>query len=338
MLKYIVKRILWMIPVLLGVVLIVFTISFCTPGDPVEILLANSNLSQEDYEEQYTALQQSLGLDKGFLVQFVIYVKDIVVNQDLGTSYTYGLSVSDEIASRIGVSVKLGLISMACALILGIFFGIVSATRQYSIADHLVTVFSMFFAAAPGFWLALMLILVFSQNFKLLPASGLTTWKHYILPVASMTMSSLSGITRMTRSSLLEVIRQDYIRTARAKGLKEGTIIWKHALRNALVPVLTISGVQLGMLFGGSIIIENVFNVAGMGTYLLTGINNRDYPIVLGVVLVLSACICLANLLVDLLYAFVDPRIRAQYESKKHIQKRLERQIKAAESEKEAGT
>lgn len=326
-----------MIPVLLGVVFIVFTIQFFTPGDPVEMLLANSNLSQEDYEVQYAALEAQLGLDKGFWEQFGLYVKKIVVDHDLGTSYTYGLSVSDEIGSRIGVSIKLGLISMACSLVLGILFGVVSATRQYSIADYLVTFFSMFFAAAPGFWLALMLILIFSQGLKLLPASGLDSWKNYILPVASMTMSSLSGITRMTRSSVLEVIRQDYIRTARAKGLREGVITWKHALRNALVPVLTISGVQLGMLFGGSIIIENVFNIRGMGTYLLTGINNRDYPIVLGVVLVLSACICLANLLVDLLYAFVDPRIHAQYESKKRIKKRLEKQISQAGDRKEAG-
>ena len=331
MLKYIIKRVLWMIPVLLGVVLIVFTISYFTPGDPVEILLSNSNLSQEDYDAQYAALQQKMGLDKGFVPQYVNYVKNIVLHGDFGTSYTYGLSVGAEMRSRLWVSIKLGLISMILSLIIGIGFGLISATKQYSIADYSVTLLSMFFAAAPGFWLAMMLILLFSVKLNWLPASGLNSWRHYILPIVSMTMATLAGNTRMTRSSVLEVIRQDYIRTARAKGLREGVIIWKHALRNALIPVITISGVGLGMLFGGSVIIENVFNIAGMGTYLLKGINNRDYPIVLGVVLVLSACVCMANLIIDLCYAFVDPRIRAQYESPKRKQRRLEKQLAEAE-------
>ena len=188
----------------------------------------------------------------------------------------------------------------------------------------------MFFAAAPGFWLAMMLILLFSVKLNLLPASGLNGWKNYILPVASMAMATLAGTTRMTRSSVLEVIRQDYIRTARAKGLRESVITRRHALKNALIPVITITGVGLGQLFGGSVIIENIFNIAGMGTYLLKGINNRDYPVILGVVLVLSACVCFANLLVDLCYAFIDPRIRAQYESPKRKKKLLEKQMTEA--------
>lgn len=337
MLKYVIKRILWMIPVLLGVVLIVFTISYFTPGDPVEIQLSNANLDQEEYDRQYEALQQKMGLDKSFLVQYVTYVKNIVVHGDFGTSYTYGLSVGAEMKTRLWVSIKLGLISMLLSLIIGIGFGLISATKQYSIADYSVTILSMFFAAAPGFWLAMMLILLFSVKLNILPASGLTTWQHYILPVASMTMATLAGNTRMTRSSVLEVIRQDYIRTARAKGLREGVIIWKHALRNALIPVITISGVGLGQLFGGSVIIESVFNIPGMGTYLLKGINNRDYPIVLGVVLVLSACVCMANLIIDLCYAFVDPRIRAQYESPKRKMRKLKKQLEADDEPKEDG-
>lgn len=331
MLKYICKRILWMIPVLLGVILIVFTISFFAPGDPVEILLANSNLSQEEYDAQYEALRHKMGLDQNFFVQYVNYVKNIVLHGDFGTSYTYGLSVGSEMAGRLWVSIKLGLISMVCSLVLGIGFGLISATKQYSIADYSVTVLSMFFAAAPGFWLAMMLILLFSVHLNWLPATGLNGWKNYILPVASMAMANLAGNTRMTRSSVLEVIRQDYIRTARAKGLRESTITWRHALRNALIPVITISGVGLGQLFGGSVIIESIFNIAGMGTYLLKGINNRDYPVILGVVLVLSACVCLANLFVDICYAFVDPRIRAQYESPKRKRKLLEKQLPSGE-------
>ena len=330
MLRYIIKRILWMIPVLLGVVLIVFTISYFTPGDPVEIILSNSNLSQEQYEEQYEALQQKMGLDKGFAAQYFQYVKNIVLHGDFGTSYTYGLPVGAEIRSRIWVSVKLGIISMFLSMIVGIGFGLISATKQYSLADYSVTVLSMFFAAAPGFWLAMMLILLFSVKLNLLPASGLNGWKNYILPVASMAMATLAGTTRMTRSSVLEVIRQDYIRTARAKGLRESVITRRHALKNALIPVITITGVGLGQLFGGSVIIENIFNIAGMGTYLLKGINNRDYPVILGVVLVLSACVCFANLLVDLCYALIDPRIRAQYESPKRKKKLLEKQMTEA--------
>lgn len=326
-----------MIPVLLGVVLIVFTISYFTPGDPVEILLSNSNLSTQEYEEQYDALQKKMGLDKGFVTQYVMYVKNIVLHGDFGTSYTYGVSVGEEMKGRLWVSIKLGLISMILSLIIGIGFGLISATKQYSVADYSVTVLSMFFAAAPGFWLAMMLILLFSVKLKLLPASGLNSWKHYILPIVSMTMATLAGNTRMTRSSVLEVIRQDYIRTARAKGLRESVITWKHALRNALIPVITIAGVGLGQLFGGSVIIENVFNIAGMGTYLLKGINNRDYPIVLGVVLVLSACVCMANLVIDLCYAFVDPRIRAQYESPKRKRKLLEKQLAEGSAAEKAG-
>ncbi len=314
--KYIIKRILWMIPVLFGVILIVFSISHFAPGDPVMAMLGNNYT-----EELYAAKAHEYGLDVPFWQQFFTYIANIVTKFDFGKSYSTGLAVGSEMAFRIGTTLKLGLFSVAMSIVLGILFGLLSAVKQYSVWDYLVTIFAMFFAAMPNFWLALMAQLLFSLKLGWFPATGFETWKHYVLPIVCGGLSGLAVLTRMTRSSMLEVIRADYIRTARAKGLKESVIIRRHALKNALIPVVTVVGMQLGMIMGGSVIIETIFSIPGLGLFMMNGITNRDYPVINGSVLLISTTICVLNLLVDIAYAYIDPRIMAQYTSGKKKKK-----------------
>jgi len=308
MIRYVIKRVLWTIPVLIGVVFIVFVIGEIDPGDPVSALLGG-NYTQEEYDAKY----RELGLDKPFLTQFFNYLKGIVTKADLGTSYTTKRPVVTEIIERFPISFKLAVISIIIAVAFGVPFGIISATRQYSLADYSVTTGSLIFASMPGFWLALMLMIIFALNLKLLPASGMGSWKNWVLPSLASGLSFIATLTRMTRSSMLDVIRQDYIRTARAKGISERTVVRRHALKNALIPIITTIGFQFGILISGSIIVESIFSLPGLGTLMMSAINNRDYPVIRGSVLILAALICLINLLVDLAYGFADPRIMAQY-------------------------
>ena len=308
MIKYIIKRLLQMIPVLLGVLIIVFSLSYLMPGDPV------LNKLPDNYtQEQYDQVEHEMGLDQPYLVQLGQYIWGVVTRLDLGTSYMTNRAVSATIAERVGVTIQLGVLSVCVTVVLGIPFGIISAIKQKTALDYTVSILAVVLASIPGFWLALMGIVVFSIKLNLLPASGLSTPLHYVLPVAASGMMSLAGTTRMTRSSLLEVIRQDYIRTARAKGLREMAIIRKHALKNALIPVITMIGGQISMVIGGNVIIESIFNIPGIGSLMVTGINNRDYPTIMGITLVIAVFVCCMNLLVDLAYAAIDPRIKAQF-------------------------
>lgn len=308
MLKYILKRLLLMIPVLLGVLIIVFSLSYLMPGDPV------LNQMPDNYtQEQYDEVEHELGLDRPFLVQMVDYIVGVVTRFDLGTSYMTNRAVTASIAERVLVTIRLGLLSVGVTVLIGIPFGIISAVKQKSALDYTVSILAVVLASMPGFVVALMGIIFFSIRLGVLPASGLSTPLHYVLPVISNGLMSLAGTTRMTRSSLLEVIRQDYIRTARAKGLKESVIIQKHALKNALIPVITMIGGQVSMVIGGSVITESIFNIPGMGSLMVTAINNRDYPTIMGVTLVIAIFVCCMNLLVDLAYAAIDPRIKAQF-------------------------
>lgn len=315
--KFIVKRLLWVIPVMLGVIFIVFAIDRFSPGDPVAAELGSGYT-----QEQYDAKEAELGLDKPFFVQFFDYIKGIVTRGDLGNSYHTGLSVSKSIAERFPLTLKLAIISILIAVGLGIPFGIISATRQYSAVDKLVTGFSLVFAAMPGFVLALLLIICFSVQLKLFPASGYEGWRCWILPSVASGLSFVATITRMTRSSMLDVVRQDYITTARAKGVEEGTVVRKHALRNALIPIITTIGFQFGILVSGSVIVETIFNMPGIGSLMMTAINNKDYPVIEGCVLVLAFFICIINLITDLAYGFADPRIMAQYTGGKKKRKK----------------
>ena len=305
MAKYIVRSVLMVIPTMLLVVFIIFTINYFTPGDPVAVFF------DFDYtEEQYAEKAAEWGLDQPFFTQFVNYIKNIVTRFDFGYSYYSGNSVMAELSTRFPVSLRLGLISVVLTVIIGVPFGIISATRQYSLLDYGVTFVSLFFAAVPGFWLSMILILVFSSRLGWLQSSGLSDWTSYIMPVVASSAQYIASVTRQTRSSMLEVVRQDYIRTARAKGVGEGAVIWKHALRNALIPVVTLIGMQVGAVIAGSAIIEAVHSFPGMGSLMMTAINNKDYNTIQAVVLLLSGVVCLINVLVDVIYAVVDPRVK----------------------------
>ena len=308
MLKFVIKRILITIPVLLGVTLIIFTMMYFTDGDPARLILGD-----EATEAEVEILREDLGLNDSFIEQYTDYLFG-VVKGDLGTSYVTGLPVADEIMSRIGITFRLAVFSTLFAVVIGIPAGIISAVKQYSFLDNITTIFALLGITMPNFWLALILVLFFSVTLNLLPASGLYGPLYYIMPVISISAASIATITRMTRSSMLEVIRQDYIRTARAKGQNEFVIIVKHALKNALIPILTIIGIQFAISLGGAVVNEQVFAIPGLGKFMVDAIKARNYPVVQGGVLVIAIMFSILNLLIDLLYSFVDPRIKTQYQ------------------------
>ncbi len=308
MTKYVIKRILYMIPVLLGVAFLVFTILSLTPGDPGSIILGIT-AKQEDI----AALNAEFGYDQPFLIRFFDYIGDIIFHFDLGTSYATRQPVIDSILARFPNTFVLALLSMCVSSALGISLGIFSAVRQYSVMDHVCVVVALVFASMPGFWLGLMLLIVFSLKLGWLPSFGATSLRHFILPTLTVSLTSAAGLLRLTRSAMLETIRQEYIRTAKAKGASNRRVIWKHALRNALLPVVTTLGGGFGASLGGAIIAETVFAMPGMGTLMTTAIRQKDVPTVMGATLFLAVLFSFIILIVDILYAFIDPRIKAKY-------------------------
>lgn len=308
MIKYIFRRVISLIPVLIGVAFIVFSLLFLTPGDP-----ARMTLGEEAPESAVKEFREKAGLNDPFFVQFGHYLYNAVVKQDIGHSYVTKRPVTDEIMSTFPSTIKLAALAMLFAVILGIPCGILSAIKQYSIFDTVAMVFAMIGLAMPVFWLGLLLILFFSVRLRWLPSSGFDTFDAMVLPSLTLAFQAMAMVTRMTRSSMLEVIRQDYIRTAKAKGQSESKIIWKHALPNALIPVVTITGLQFGSLLGGAVLTESIFSVPGVGRLMVESIKSRDYPVVQGGVLYVALAFSVVNLLVDLLYAYIDPRIKAQY-------------------------
>lgn len=307
--RYILKRILLMVPVLLGVILVVFIMNHISPGNPARIL-AGENAS----EEAVAALTEELGLNDPLYIQFFNYVKGIVTKFDLGTSYQTRRPVIDELMDRFPTTAKLALLSICISAVVGISLGIISAVKQNTIIDHLSTGFALLGVSMPAFWAGMMLILVFAIYLKWLPVSGIDGWKNWIMPAFTSSMVGMATITRMTRSSMLDVICQEYIVTARAKGLSEQVIVVKHALKNALIPIITVLGIQLGTMLGGAVLTESVFSIPGLGKFMVDSIKNRDYPVVQGGVLLLAIVFSLVNLIVDIIYAYVDPRIKSQYD------------------------
>lgn len=310
MYKFILRRLIMLIPVLLGVSLIVFSILSLTPGDPVEMRLGD-NYTQESYE----AMTKELGLDQPFPVRYVKYAGG-VLRGDFGLSYTTGRPVFDEIQARLPNTVILAAFSMFFAILIGIPLGVISATRQYSFLDTSSMFFALIGVSMPNFWLGLMLILIFAAKLGWFPSANFNGMRSLVLPAVTLGANSLAIITRMTRSSMMETIRQDYIRTARAKGAKESAVIIKHALRNAMIPVVTTIGLQFGFSIGGAVLVETVFSWPGIGRLLVESIKFKDLPIVMAIVLVMATLFTLINLCIDILYAFLDPRIRAQYKGK----------------------
>lgn len=306
--KYILRRLVMLIPVMLGVSFIVFTLMHFTPGDPARIMLGES-APKEDVQK----LREEMGLDDPFLVQYGRYVKNAVVHQDIGRSYVTKRPVTSEIMDRFPATLKLAAAGVIVAVVLGIPTGIISATRQYSIFDSVSMVAALLGVSMPNFWQGLMMILFFSVQLKWFPSSGFTSLKHMVLPALTIGTSSAAIITRMTRSSMLEVVRQDYIRTARAKGQLESVVINSHALKNALIPIITVIGLQFGGLLGGAVLTESIFSIPGVGRLMVDSIKSRDFPVVQGGVLFIAITFSIINLFVDILYAFVDPRIKSQY-------------------------
>jgi len=308
MLRYIVRRVLFLIPVLLGVAFCVFTLLYLTPGDPARMVLGD--LATEDAVQEFRNRE---GLNDPFLVQFGNYVWKAVTKGDIGRSYVTKRSVAQEVLAAFPATLELSALAMVIAILVGLPCGILSAIKQYSIFDTVTMIFAMIGLSMPVFWLGLLLILLFSVRLRWLPSSGFGTFKAMILPAVSLSAQAISMVTRMTRSSMLEVIRADYIRTARAKGQKESVVIWVHALHNALIPVVTLCGLQFGHLLAGAILTESIFAIPGVGRLMVTSIMQRDYPMVQGGVLFIAIAFSIVNLLVDLLYAYIDPRIKAQY-------------------------
>ena len=296
-----------MIPVILGVMFIIFTLMYITPGDPAALLLG-----ERARPEDIAALRLEMGLDDPFLIRFVTYIGD-VVRLDFGSSFSTKRPVFDEIADRFPTTMLLAGLSVLVAVLVGIPLGIICATKQYTILDNVTTVLGLTALSIPNFWLGLVLIIIFAVNLGWLPATGFMGPRYWILPTLTIGLSSAGTIMRFTRSSMLEVIRQDYIRTAKAKGQKELTIIIKHALKNALIPVITVVGLQFGVLLGGAVLTETVFAIPGIGNYMVISIRARDFPIIQGGVLLIAIVFSFVNLLVDILYGYIDPRIRSQY-------------------------
>ncbi len=304
MLKYAIRRIFILIPVVLSVMFILYTMLYFTPGDPARIALG-----EEATPEAIESFRHEHGLDDPFFVQFGRYVYNAVTKLDLGYSYNMKTPISLELAIRIPTTMKLAFSAVLFSTLIGLPLGILSAIKQYSLLDSIVTIFILLGVSMPTFWTGLLLILAFSVKLGWLPSMGFSTLGEMVLPVVTLSGSSIALFAKMTRSSMLEVIKSDYIRTAKAKGQKNSIVIWRHALPNALIPIMTIISMQFGALLGGSIVTEAIFSIPGVGRLMIDAINLRDYPIIQGGVLFISLSYCLINLVVDLLYAVVDPRI-----------------------------
>lgn len=303
MLMFILRRIIQTIPVIIGVTFVVFFIMQLVPGDPA-VLLAGEGASKATIE----GIREQLGLNRPLLVQYFDYLLNIF-HGDLGTSLKNSRPVLDEILLRLPITIELAFYSIIITIILGMAAGIISAVKPYSLTDTVVMLVALFGISLPSFWFGLMLMYTFSVKLQILPVAGWDSILHVILPSLTLGAGGAAIVARMTRSSMLEVVRQDYIRTARAKGLRERVIVYKHALRNALIPVITVVGLQFGALLGGTVLVESIFAINGLGRMIVDAIRMRDLPMVQGGVLVASLVFVVVNLFVDVLYRFFNKRI-----------------------------
>lgn len=311
MVRYTLKRLLWMVPVILGVAILIFTLMYFTPGDP-----ARSMLGTEATEEEIMALRDELGLNDSYFEQLGRFLYSTFIKFDLGTSYFSRKSVGTEIAARLPYTMLICYVGVLIATVIGIPLGIFSALGRNTWKDGVISFFAMFGASLPSFWFALVMSMYLAVKLRILPTISNGTFLGYLMPWISVAIGGIAGTTRQTRSSMLEVIRQDYITTARAKGEPEFRVVAIHALKNALIPVITSIGGTLGVMFGVTLVAETIYSVPGMGVYLLNAINQRDYPVVRAGVLVLGIIFSITMLVVDLLYALVDPRLRDKFSKK----------------------
>lgn len=309
--RYIVKRLLWMIPIVLGVTVLVFTLMTFCPGDPAEIILGSSAT-----EENLAAMREDLGLNDPYLIRLGTFLSDTFIRFDLGESWTTGASIAASIAERLPRTLLLSIVMMVISFGVGVPLGVIAAINQNKIQDNLCMTLALVGISIPNFWLALLLVLLFSVKLGWLPAMGIGGLQYYILPALAGCTGGIAASARQTRSSMLDVIRADYITTARAKGVPERQVIIKHALKNSMIPIITVMGTHFGKMLGGTMIIETIFSIPGMGTLIINAVNGRDYPVVQIGSVFLAIAFSFCMLLVDLMYAAVDPRIKAKYSGK----------------------
>jgi len=308
---YAIRRSLYIIPTVVGVAFIVYCIMSLTPGDPGRLLLG---LSAD--QSAVDAMNEQLGYNRPFFVRFFDYLANLVQG-DLGVSYRTRTSFTGDLFARLPVTLTLGLWALAVSTIIGVLIGVLAAVKQGSALDVQSTVTALLFASIPTFFVGLLLIYIFAVTLHWLPASGVSSPAGYILPVVTLTAGTVAVVMRFARTTMLDAIRQDYVRTARAKGASEARTILKHTLKNALIPIITLVGVSFGAVVGGSVIVENIFNLPGVGNYLLVAIRAKDMPIVLSCTVVLAVFFCIVMLIVDILHAVVDPRVRQRYQNRR---------------------
>jgi peptide/nickel transport system permease protein/oligopeptide transport system permease protein len=304
MLQYVIKRLLSTIPVLIGISLLLFFMLRMLPGDPAQVL-AGQMASAEDVK----LIRHQLGLDRPIIVQYGLFLSRLA-RLDLGRSARTQSPVVKEVWARLPNTVLLAVAAITLACLFGIPAGIISATRPYTWIDYLFTSMGLFGISMPVFWLGLMLVVIFSVILHWLPAGGTGSWEHIILPSFTLAAFVVAFIARMTRASMIEALSQDYTTTARSKGLEERVVIVKHALKNALIPIITAVGLQFGLLLGGAVLTETVFAWPGIGRLIVDSILARDYPVIQGTILIFALFFIMVNLFVDMIYAFIDPRIR----------------------------
>lgn len=304
MVTYVARRLILLLPVLIGVSLVSFGLLQLVPGDPALILAG-----EEATEEVLTRIRHEYGLNQPLPVQFLAYLRHAVAG-DLGISIQSRQPVATLLAQRFPFTLKLAFLAILVSAILGVIAGVVAATRRNSTLDLAALLGSLVGISLPIFWLGLLAILIFSVKLRWLPAGGIGTLAHLILPALVLGAASSAVIARTTRASMLEVLRQDYVRTARAKGVGERVVIYRHALKNAMIPILTVFGLEFGYNLGGAVLTETVFSLPGVGRLIVEGIFARDYPVVQGALLLVATTFVLVNLLTDVAYAFFDPRIR----------------------------
>ncbi|NLY53421.1 MAG: ABC transporter permease [Firmicutes bacterium] len=304
MLKYVMRRILVAIPLVLGISFVVFGLMHLAPGDPVRILAG-----REATQEVIDSISREWGFDKPFLVQYFVWLGR-ALRGDMGRSVISQLPVSFLIKSSLGYTLKLNFWATLLGLAVAFPLGILAAAKRQTWIDYTASALALVGMSMPGFWLSLVLIIVFAVKLGWFPTSGTGTWAHYVLPAAALGFSWAAGLMRMVRTSLLEVLREDYVRTARAKGLRERVVLVRHALRNALIPIITVLGTWLAYMVVGTVIVETIFAWPGLGRLLTTALLQKDFFLVQAIILMISVAVVAANLLVDIMYAVVDPRVR----------------------------
>ena len=310
--RYIIKRLLILIPVIICVAIVIFTLLYFTPGDPIEAILG-PNATNEQRDEK----RAELGLDQPYAVQLGKFLKELFLEANLGKSYVDGTNVSYQLVQRLPRTIIIAVMVMLIQVVIGIPLGMSAATHKDKWQDTFCMFLAMVTTSFPAFWLALIMVLFFSLKLGWLPATGVDSWTSYILPCFAAGLHGIGQMGRLTRSQMLEVKNADYCVTARAQGVSERTILYGHALPNALIPIITSIGTHFGTALGGSIVVEKVFAIPGVGLYMMDAIEARDYPVIRGGVVILAIMFCLVMFVVDLCYAFIDPRIKAQYSQKK---------------------